>query len=157
MTPPIETPAKTQAMSTPTVYVVDDDPAVLAAMRALLLVHDYQCELFDSGVVFLEQVAPHTIGCVIADFRMPTVSGEDIHRHLQSENSTLAVIISTGAVDAQVVERIQAIGPARVLQKPIPLPQLLAHVAAACEESLAKFVAATPSVSDTENGLPSEK
>ncbi|MCA9164029.1 MAG: response regulator [Planctomycetales bacterium] len=149
MTTPTENQPATPVLSTPIVYVVDDDPAVLAAMRALLLVHDYQCELFDSGVMFLERVAPRTIGCVIADFRMPIVNGEDIHRHLQTENSTLSVIISTGAVDAEVVDRIQAIGSARVLQKPIPLPQLLAHVAAACEESRAKFVATTPGVSDS--------
>jgi CheY-like chemotaxis protein len=62
-------------ISEETVFVVDDDEAVRDSMRWLLEGNGYRVVTFASAEAFLEMVEPHAGGCLIADIRMPGMSG----------------------------------------------------------------------------------
>ena len=55
----------------PTVFVVDDDPAVREALTLLLEQEDINVESFESAEVFLAACRPGPCSCAILDIRMP--------------------------------------------------------------------------------------
>ena len=59
----------------PTVFVVDDDPAIRFAMQALLDSVNLKHEVFGSATEFLENVSDDRSGCLVLDIRMPGLGG----------------------------------------------------------------------------------
>src|SRR4030095_14825521 len=53
------------------VFIIDDEPARLAALRLMLGPFGYACRTFLSAEEFLAALSPATPGCVIADVRLP--------------------------------------------------------------------------------------
>jgi len=60
---------------TPQVFVVDDDPSVLVALKRLLTSADFSVRAFSSPLEFLSVHDPATPGCAIIDVRMDRMSG----------------------------------------------------------------------------------
>ncbi len=58
-----------------TVYLVDDDDAVRAALSLLLRNLNIEVEAFADPLVFLDTVPGHPPGCLVIDIRMPALSG----------------------------------------------------------------------------------
>jgi two-component system, LuxR family, response regulator FixJ len=80
----------------PNVFVVDDDPAVLASVEALLSAHGLSAHCFASAEEFLAEFPGDTPGCLITDLRLPGISGLELIRRLQDAGSPLSVILVTG-------------------------------------------------------------
>ena len=66
----------------PCIAIVDDDDAVLKALRRLLTAAGFEACPFHSGLEFLESLAEHPVGCVILDIRMPGLDGFAVARRL---------------------------------------------------------------------------
>lgn len=66
----------------PTVFVVDDDLAVLHSLQTLLVGQGLPAECFSSAESFLEAVDPQRPGCLVADLRMPGVTGLQLLQQL---------------------------------------------------------------------------
>ena len=86
----------------PTVLVVDDDPAVLASVEALLGAHGLAVRCFHSAEEFLSQARFDGPGCLITDLRLPGISGLELFRRLQRTDSALRAILVTGTTDITV-------------------------------------------------------
>ncbi|MFZ9347086.1 MAG: response regulator transcription factor, partial [Burkholderiaceae bacterium] len=75
-----------RASQTEIVYVVDDDEAVRDSLRWLLEGQGFRVTAYDSAERFLAALPPGASGtapgCLIADVRMPGMSGTELHDEL---------------------------------------------------------------------------
>ena len=113
------------------VLVVDDDPAVLDAMRVLLRPHDLEVSTLADPLRFwetLEEVAPELL---ILDVDMPAINGPELCRTVRNDPrwSRLAVIFATAHTDAATVEEVFNAGADDYVPKPIVGPELVNRVA----------------------------
>lgn len=104
--------------SAPTVFVVDDDPAVGDAIRWLLEQVKLKAQVFSSADEFLSSFTPGTKGCIILDIRMPGMSGLELQERLREIGTLLPVIIITGHADVPIAVRAMKGGAFEFLQKP---------------------------------------
>ena len=111
----------------PKVYVVDDEPNVRESIANLLSTIGVCTELFESTEDFLETFRFHPAApeCVIADLRMPGLSGLDLKRELNDHECTLPVILLTGYRDDETDVRAESLGIFLILEKPYPPAELI--------------------------------
>ena len=72
-------------MTTPTVYIVDDDPAVCRSTAMMLQAHGLESRSYPSADEFLRTFDPTGPGCLLLDLRMPGMTGEELLRTLLME------------------------------------------------------------------------
>ena len=119
------------------VYVVDDDPNVLKAFRALLQDEGYKVSVFDSSRAFLDAHDPALPGCVLLDVGMAEMSGLETQKELLALGDTRPVIFVTGQDDVQTGVLAMKAGARDYLIKPVPDTVLLEAVAVAALSDLA--------------------
>jgi len=112
------------------IMLVDDDPQILAAMRASLEPLGLQlCTLTDPLQFWqtLENFAPDLL---VLDVRMPNLNGLALCRVLRSSYrwNQLPVIFLTAYMDAYNVSQIFAVGANDWLSKTIAEPELVTHI-----------------------------
>ena len=66
----------------PLIAVVDDDASVREAMMSLMRALGFLAETFPSAEDFLKSDGLQRTSCLIADVRMPGMSGLELYRHL---------------------------------------------------------------------------
>jgi len=82
-----------------TVFVVDDDLSFLTAVSRLLRAAGFDVRTFPSAKDFLDALPPDAQGCVIADLKMPGVSGLDLQSVLNKGDNPMPVVFLTGHGD----------------------------------------------------------
>ncbi len=112
----------------PTVFVVDDDPAIRIAMQALMESVHLQHEIFGSADEFLEQFDDDRAGCLILDIRMPGLGGLELQDLLVQRHSTLPIIFITGHGDVPMAVEAMQKGAVDFIQKPFRDQDLLDRV-----------------------------
>ena len=120
-------------MSGELIYVVDDDDAVRAALRAMLETAGYRTARFESGVAFLDSLDTVRGACVLLDVKMPELDGLEVQRRLNDRGVTLPVVIVTGHGDIAMAVQAMRAGAADFLEKPVSRDRLLEAVARAIE------------------------
>ena len=118
----------------PTVYIVDDDPSVRDSLSLLLSLRGYATAVFASAEDFLGALAPHWRGVVVADIRMPGMSGLDMQAALAKHTSRLPVIIITGHGDVAAARQAFKANAVDFLEKPFDDQHLLASIEEALNE-----------------------
>lgn len=113
------------------VHVIDDDDAVRDSLAFLLKSAAFQVATYDSAASFLEAAAQGVSGCIVTDVRMPGMSGIDLLRQLQSQKSTLPVIVVTGHGDVQLAVEAMKAGAVDFLEKPFNDDRVLEAVRSA--------------------------
>ena len=114
--------------STPTVYVVDDDPDVLKAIERLLESTGLSVSTFSSPQQFLERYDRNAPGCLVLDLALPGLSGLDVQRLLEQQGSVLPIVFLTGRGDIATSVQAMKRGAADFLTKPIDDTALIAAV-----------------------------
>ncbi|MCK7580597.1 MAG: response regulator [Chromatiales bacterium] len=109
----------------PLIALVDDDEAVLNALRRLLRACGLRAETFASGRAFLDSLADHLPDCVILDVRMPDLSGWEVQAELITLGLPLPLIFMTAHADAAAQERALSNGAVAFLRKPVTAQRLL--------------------------------
>lgn len=115
------------------VLIVDDDAENLAVLQAFLD-SEYVVHAAQSGRMALELAVTTNIDVVIADHRMPEMTGTELLEELRGLKPDVAGILLTAYTDTPVL--ISAINRARVfrhMKKPWDPDELLAAVAQASE------------------------
>ena len=115
------------------VAIVDDDHAVRVALEGLLKSAGLSAHAFESAETFIESGQQFQAGCLIADIRMPGMSGLELQGKLNAENCRIPIVFITAHGDAQM--RMQALraGAVEFLSKPFNDEALLESVRAALE------------------------
>jgi FixJ family two-component response regulator len=116
------------------IAIVDDDKSVQSALQDLIESEGLSTLCFGSAEQFLDSGAQHTAGCLIADIRMPGMSGIELQAKLKADRCRIPIIFITAHGDAKM--RIQAMrdGAVEFLTKPFDNAVLLETVHAAVED-----------------------
>lgn len=138
----LSSPRQEQASSadlqseTSVVYVVDDDPMVLDAMRAILAHSGATVLTYSSGEDFFANYRSGLSGCLLVDVGLPGMSGHDVLRRLRQDHDPLPTIMITGAGEiAMAVDAMKA-GASDFISKPVTPDDLLASVRQALDQSV---------------------
>ena len=102
----------------PTVFLVDDDPAVLQSLTALVKVVFPRVEAYGSAAEFLDAYLPGRPGCLVLDVAMPGMSGLELHRKLIEDRTELPVVFITGHGNVQMAVGAMQAGAVNFLEKP---------------------------------------
>jgi two-component system response regulator FixJ len=113
-----------------TVYVLDDDEAVLRSLERLLSSADFEPITFERPDLFLTAAKTFKPGCVLLDVRLPRISGLDVQVQLNRMRSDLSVIIVTGQGDIRTAVRAMKAGASDFLEKPYRDQTLLGAIEA---------------------------
>jgi two-component system response regulator FixJ len=116
-----------------TVFVVDDNVAVLKSLRALLESAGLAVETYTSGEEFLAAYDAERPGCLVLDVRLRHSSGLDLQDDLRRRKVTLPIIVLTGHGNVPTSVRALKAGAVDFLQKPAPPKLLLERIRAALD------------------------
>ena len=119
--------------ATLTVYIVDDDPAVRDSLSLLLSLRGYRTATFGSAEDFLAALRPGWCGCVMADIRMPGLSGLELQHELAHRGVGMPVVIITAHGDAASAREAFRANAVDFLEKPFDETGPLDAVEAAFE------------------------
>jgi two-component system, LuxR family, response regulator FixJ len=111
------------------VAIVDDDPAVLDALKFLLELAGYVVDSYASATAFLENHARRQV-CLILDQHMPLMTGLELAAHLRAEGSVIPILLITGAPSPAIIARAEKLGVEKVLAKPPAENDLLSFIEA---------------------------
>jgi FixJ family two-component response regulator len=120
--------------TSPAVFLVDDDPAVLKALSRLLRVKGYDVRPFTSPQAFLDAHDPSVPGCAVLDVAMPGIDGMQLQSALANGDATRPVIFITGRGDIPTSVKAMKAGAVDFLKKPVNARELLPAVAWAIEQ-----------------------
>ena len=115
------------------VAIVDDDDSMRSALQGLLRSAELPAQSFASAEEFLESGQQHQIACLIADIRMPGMSGLELQAKLNAERCRIPIIFITAHGDEKM--RMQALraGAVEFMAKPFNDEALLESVRVALE------------------------
>lgn len=123
----------------PVVHVVDDDGAIRDALVLLLEAAGHSARAHVDAEAFLAAIDSVRPGCVVADVRMPGMSGLDLQRTLAERRIDLPVIIITGHADVAMAVQALKAGAADFIEKPFDEDVLLSSVGRALDQGARTF------------------
>jgi len=115
------------------VAIIEDDESYRVAVRRLLKSAGFSVQSFASAEDFLNSGEQGETGCLIADIRMPGMSGLDLQSKLNSDHCPIPTIFITAHGDEKM--RLQAMrgGAVKFLAKPFDGEILIEAVRVALE------------------------
>lgn len=115
------------------VAIVDDDESVRGALQGLMKAAGLPARVFPTAEDFLNSGLLRQTACLIADIRMPGMSGLELQEKLKVEHCRIPTIFITAHGDARI--RLQAMrsGAVEFLAKPWDDEVLLDSIRAALE------------------------
>jgi FixJ family two-component response regulator len=109
----------------PTVFVIDDDAAVRAAIQGLLKSVGLRSESFGTAQEFLRSKRPDGPSCLVLDVRLPGINGLDFQRELANTGVQIPIIFITGHGDIPMSVKAMKSGAVEFLTKPFRDQDLL--------------------------------
>jgi len=125
-----------------TVVLVDDDAAVRDALALTLSLRGYRSRVFASAENLLDVVDASWEGCVVADLRMPGLSGLDLASQLASRGIALPFVIITAHGDVASARAAFRLDAVDFLEKPFDDDELCIAVEAAFAREAARVAKA---------------
>ena len=115
------------------IAIIDDDESMCNSLQDLIESTGLVAQCFGSAEEFLESDLHRRAACVIADIRMPKMSGLELQARLKEEECDIPIIFITAHGNARM--RIQAMreGAVEFLAKPFDHQLLLKTVRAALD------------------------
>jgi len=117
--------------------IVDDDKSFQNALRDLIESDGMSALCFDSAEQFLDCGARHQAACLIADIRMPGMSGIELQAQLKIERCRIPIIFITGRGDIPLAVTAMKEGASEFFTKPVDGASLLSSVDRALQQNLA--------------------
>ena len=109
----------------PTVFVIDDDALVRAAIHGMLKSVGLHSVTFGAPEEFLHSKRPNGPSCLVLDVRLPGVNGLDFQRELANAGVRIPVIFITGHGDIPMTVKAMKSGAVEFLTKPFRDQDLL--------------------------------
>ena len=103
---------------TPTVFIVDDDGRMRAAMQRLLKSVGLHSESFATPQDFLRHKLPDGPSCLVLDVRLPGMSGLEVQQKLTEAGVRIPIIFITGHGDIPMTVQAMKSGAMEFLTKP---------------------------------------
>jgi FixJ family two-component response regulator len=109
----------------PSVFVIDDDAAMRAAIQGLLKSAGLRSETFGAAEEFLRSKQPDGPSCLVLDVSLPGISGLDFQHQLADAGIQIPIIFITGHGDIPMTVRAMKSGAVEFLTKPFHDQDLL--------------------------------
>ena len=109
----------------PTVFVIDDDDLVRAAIQGMLKSVGLRSETFGAAQEFLRSKRPDGPSCLVLDVRLPGVNGLDFQHELTEAGIRIPIIFITGHGDIPMSVKAMKSGAVEFLTKPFRDQDLL--------------------------------
>ena len=116
------------------VLIVDDNRALLEYLSEILRDEGYRIGQCPSGQCVLERLEREAYDVILADIRMPGMSGVELVRHLRARRLAVPVIAMTAYAQDALLAEARSLGVLDILTKPL------------CFDRLLELVASVPSV-----------
>lgn len=112
------------------ILAVDDDPALLAALEAILAPEGVRLHTLENPLRFWSRLEEASPDLVVLDADMPHLDGVELCRVLRSDlhHGTVPVLFLTARTDAETVRRVFAAGADDFVPKPVQGPELVGRI-----------------------------
>ena len=117
------------------IFVVDDDDNIRRAIRAMLENAGHVVEDYATGEAFLDAYRPDRDGCLLVDAYLPGMGGIELLQRLRDAGDRLPAVMITGHSDVPMAVRAMKAGTLDFIEKPIGVPEMLASLERALEQS----------------------
>jgi len=116
------------------VALIDDDEAVRDSLQLYFRRKHVRVTCFQTAEEFLQAInGGEPFDCIVADVRMPRMSGLDLVQHLMSRRSIRPIILITGQGDIDMAVSAVKAGACDFIEKPFDEGRLLASIHDAVE------------------------
>ena len=122
-------------MNTPVISIVDDDESVRTALKSLIDSVGFRAEVFGSGEEFLKSPVVSQTDCLIADVRMPGMTGLELQERLNAAGASVPIVFISAHDDKEARARGLRAGAIDFLQKPFSEESLLGAISACLDKS----------------------
>ena len=126
-----------------TIFLVDDDAAVLKAIARLLSSQGWLTRTYRSAKDFLAEHDEHLPGCIILDLLMPEMTGLDLQAELTRLGKTRPIIFLSGRASIPTSVQAMKSGAVDFLTKPVDADALIDAVRRALETDAARRATAS--------------
>ena len=117
----------------PLVAIVDDDESIRNTTKDLLESAGYSAAVFPHAASLLKSRRLSRVRCLIADMRMPKMTGLELHHHLVASNRAIPTVLMTAYPDARAQAQAIKANVVCYLVKPFAADELLACVRCALQ------------------------
>jgi two-component system, OmpR family, KDP operon response regulator KdpE len=117
----------TAAEPAPLVLVVDDEPAIVRALRPALIARGFRVEVARTGQEALDRAALQSPDVVVLDLGLPDIDGLDVLRQLREWTEVPVVVLTAEGADDRKVAALDD-GADDYVTKPFSTPELLARL-----------------------------
>lgn len=122
-------------MTSPVVWLLDDDEAVRESLAMLLECEGFRVRPFESGTALLRALPARSGGCILLDMDMPDMDGLAVMAALRQRGIQIPIIVFTGRGDGMLETKVIRAGARCLLHKPVPEDELFSHLRDACGET----------------------
>jgi FixJ family two-component response regulator len=122
-----------KSADSPTVFVIDDDASVRAAIEGMLKSVGVPSQAFGTTKEFLDGKRAEGPSCLVLDVRLPGVSGLEFQRQLADAGFRIPIIFITGHGDIPMTVKAMKSGAVEFLTKPFRDQDLLEAIQQALE------------------------
>jgi FixJ family two-component response regulator len=112
----------------PTVFVVDDDPAIREFVKHMSESVGFRVETYSDAHAFLAAYDGRGPACLILDVRMPGMSGFDLQTELGARHITMPILMMSAYAEVPMAVRALKAGAVDFLQKPFDGQTLLDRI-----------------------------
>ena len=120
---------------TPTVFIVDDDDRMRAAMQRLLKTVGLHSESFATPLEFLQRKLADAPSCLVLDVRLPGMSGLEVQSKLSEAGIQIPIIFITSHGDIPMTVKAMKSGALEFLTKPFRDQDLIDAIQQALKSS----------------------
>ena len=121
--------------SKPLVVIVDDDPSIRNGTRDLLNAAGFSTATFEDAKSFLASATLATAACLVADMRMPGMTGLELFEALVASGDGIPTVLITAHPEESTRSRARKAGITCYLSKPFAPHELLGCVREASGKS----------------------
>jgi FixJ family two-component response regulator len=119
----------------PLVVIVDDDQSLRNATRDLLKAAGFSTATFEDAESFLGSASRASAACLVADMRMPGMTGLELYQALVASGERIPTVIITAHPEELTQSRARDAGITCYLSKPFAPDDLLECVGEALAKS----------------------
>jgi FixJ family two-component response regulator len=124
----------------PLVVIVDDDRSIRNGTRDLLKAAGFSTAMFEDAESFLASASRATAACLVADMRMPGMTGLELYEALVADGGGIPTVLITAHPDEVAQSRAREAGITCYLSKPFAPDDLLGCVREALAKSQARAI-----------------
>jgi len=122
--------------ATPSVLVVDDEPAIRRFLRTSLEVQGYRVLEAADGAAALQAMRANAVDVVVLDLGLPGIDGHEVIRRLRAGGSSVPIVVLSSRTDERGKVDALDLGADDYLTKPFGIEELAARLRAALRHRL---------------------